>query len=179
MAADLVSVVVPARNGGRFLADAITSALDQGANPVEVIVVDDASQDDTRAVAERFRSGVRVERLGGVGPAAARNHGVAVARGRWLAFLDADDVWAANKLERQLGELAHRQADALALGTCRQFSGEAARAEAMHPRPPRTCWARRSYGARCGNASARCARTCVSATSWNGCCGRGSSVCAS
>ena len=97
-----VSVVIPAYNGALTLPRTIESALAQTAPPLEILVVDDGSADDTAAVAERFGAPVRVLRQANAGPAAARNHGVREARGQWIALLDADDQWAPQKLERQL-----------------------------------------------------------------------------
>jgi glycosyltransferase involved in cell wall biosynthesis len=86
----LASVVIICFNHGRFLAEAIESALAQTLRDVEVVVVDDGSTDDTPAVAGRFAS-VRYVRQENQGMAAARNAGIAASRGRYVAFLDADD----------------------------------------------------------------------------------------
>ena len=104
MADDLVSVVIPVYNGERFLAEAIESVQGQTWRPVEVIVVDDGSTDRSGEVARRFAS-VRCLRQDNAGQAVARNHGAAVATGQFLAFLDADDLWLADKLERQMAAL--------------------------------------------------------------------------
>ena len=70
--------------------------------PAEVIVVDDGSTDDTEGVVARYESAVRYHRIDNVGPSAARNVGVSLAKGSWLAFCDSDDLWQPTKLERQL-----------------------------------------------------------------------------
>lgn len=88
------SVVVPAWNAERFLGEAITSVLAQSLPPLEIVVVDDGSTDTTKAVAEGFGGRVCVLSGPNAGPSAARNRGVREARGSWIAFLDADDVWA-------------------------------------------------------------------------------------
>jgi glycosyltransferase involved in cell wall biosynthesis len=98
---DSVSVVIPVRNGERFLAEAIESAIGQSRPPQEVIVVDDGSTDSTSAVAGAFESRVRYVGQPPLGVATALNCGVDLARGELLAFLDADDVWTHEKLERQ------------------------------------------------------------------------------
>jgi glycosyltransferase involved in cell wall biosynthesis len=108
--------VIPVHNGEAMLAGALESALGQTLGNVEVIVVDDGSTDATAAViAEYIARDDRVVPVSQAnrGLSAARNAGVAVARGRMIAFLDADDVWLPTKLERQLAYLdAHRECDA-------------------------------------------------------------------
>jgi glycosyltransferase involved in cell wall biosynthesis len=107
-----VSVIIPTFNRARFLADAIGSVLDQTHRDVELIVVDDGSTDDTPAVLGRVvDTRLRVVRIAHSGrPARARNVGIAHASGRFLAFLDSDDVWRTTKLERQLAALRHAPA---------------------------------------------------------------------
>jgi glycosyltransferase involved in cell wall biosynthesis len=105
----LVSVVIPVRNGVKYLGEATNSALMQGQVEVEVIVVDNGSSDGSRALAESFGAPVRVIDESRPGAAHARNAGVRLARGEYLAFLDADDVWLPGKLERQLALLDSRQ----------------------------------------------------------------------
>jgi glycosyltransferase involved in cell wall biosynthesis len=104
-----VSVVIPAYNAERELRQAVESALAQTAGDLEVIVVDDGSTDGTRAVAEGFDDPrVRAVSQENAGAAAARNAGIAVASGEYVAFLDADDAWLPTKLERQLAVLESR-----------------------------------------------------------------------
>lgn len=94
------SVIIPAYNAAATIEAAIQSCLSQSLLPLEIIVVDDASTDDTAAVVRSINS----ERLHLIildknsGPSVARNHGMDAARGDYYAFLDADDVWSANKL---------------------------------------------------------------------------------
>jgi glycosyltransferase involved in cell wall biosynthesis len=104
-----VSVVIPARNAAHFICDAVHSALhDQGVT-VEVIVVDNASSDHTKAAVESaFGSRVRVVHEPALGCANARNTGVRASTGAYIAFLDADDVWLPGKLRRQVRELESR-----------------------------------------------------------------------
>ena len=97
-----VSVVIPTYNYGRFLATAIDSALAQTYTPMEVIVVDDGSTDDTAAVVARYGDRIRVLRKPNGGLSSARNAGIALARGDLVALLDADDRWLPEKLERQV-----------------------------------------------------------------------------
>jgi glycosyltransferase involved in cell wall biosynthesis len=103
-----VSVVIPTRNRAGFLARALRSVLAQRDADLEVIVVDDASSDGTSRLVrsvndERVRLVSLTERHGEGG---ARNAGIAQARGRWVAFVDDDDLWAPDKLRTQLGVLA-------------------------------------------------------------------------
>jgi glycosyltransferase involved in cell wall biosynthesis len=97
-----VSVIIPTWNRAREVCAAIDSALAQTARPLEIIVVDDGSTDDTAGVLARYGDAIRVVRQHNQGVAAARNAGIAAARGELLAFLDSDDVWLPRKLELQL-----------------------------------------------------------------------------
>lgn len=102
----LVSAVIPVHNGGAMLAEAVQSVLAQHLPPaveVEVIVVDDGSVD---GAPDALAAGVLVLSQENSGPSAARNVGVAAARGELVAFLDADDRWKADKLTSQVGHLA-------------------------------------------------------------------------
>jgi glycosyltransferase involved in cell wall biosynthesis len=96
-----VSVVVPAYDAKATVGAAISSALWQTFCDLEVVVVDDGSRDATGAIAEAFGEPVRIVRQENAGVAAARNLGIAEARGELIAFCDADDVW----LPRHLDEL--------------------------------------------------------------------------
>jgi glycosyltransferase involved in cell wall biosynthesis len=100
--APICSVVIPVWNGEKYLAEAVNSVLAQSRTDLEVIIVDDGSTDGTPAVIAQFGQIVRSLRQPNQGVSAARNAGIAAARGKYVAFLDADDVWLPNKLERQL-----------------------------------------------------------------------------
>jgi glycosyltransferase involved in cell wall biosynthesis len=97
-----VSVVIPCYNYGRFLAQAINSALAQLYPPVEVIVVDDGSNDNTADVARSFGERVRYIHQENRGLSGARNTGIRAAVGEWIAVLDADDIWQKDKLLLQM-----------------------------------------------------------------------------
>ncbi|MBT8165765.1 MAG: glycosyltransferase family 2 protein [Acidimicrobiia bacterium] len=102
---DLISVVIPAYNAERFLSATLDSALAQTHQDVEVLVVDDGSTDDTADLVANYVDRdrrVRYIRQDNAGVAAARNHGIELARGRFIAPLDADDLWKEEKLEAQL-----------------------------------------------------------------------------
>jgi glycosyltransferase involved in cell wall biosynthesis len=99
----LVSVVLPVRNGARFIREALDSVLTQDHRPIEVTVVDAESTDGTREiVAEYAEAGVRLLDQHGEGIAAAWNQGIAASAGRFLAFISSDDRWLPGKLTRQL-----------------------------------------------------------------------------
>jgi glycosyltransferase involved in cell wall biosynthesis len=97
-----VSVVIPVRNGARYLGEAIESVLAQSRAAYECLVIDDGSTDATAAVAQTFGDAVRYVRRAHNGVSAARNLGLALARGELVAFLDHDDTWLPGKLEAQL-----------------------------------------------------------------------------
>jgi NAD(P)-dependent dehydrogenase (short-subunit alcohol dehydrogenase family) len=101
---DVVSVVVPVRNGERHLAAALDSILAQRGPALDVVVVDNASQDGSGKVAAAYADrGVRLlHHATPTGPGGSRNTGVAAARGEWLAFLDADDEWLRGIVELNL-----------------------------------------------------------------------------
>src|SRR5262245_7125063 len=98
-----VSIIIPTYNRTGFLRAAVASALAQTLHDFEIIVVDDASKDDTERVLRHFEDSritlIRHEINRGV--AAARNTGVENAKGKYFAFLDDDDEWLPNKLNRQ------------------------------------------------------------------------------
>lgn len=96
----LVSIVIPCFNAERFVGEALESALNQSYPLIEVIVVDDGSTDESPKVIAAFGDAIRCERTANRGPSAARNRGLALARGDYVQFLDADDL-----LERQKVEL--------------------------------------------------------------------------
>jgi teichuronic acid biosynthesis glycosyltransferase TuaG len=105
-ATERVSIVMPAYNAARFIEEAIRSVQAQTESNWELLVVDDGSSDGTPVIVERLAASdprirlLRTERRQGPGP--ARNAAMDAATGRWLGFLDSDDRWRADKLERQL-----------------------------------------------------------------------------
>jgi len=103
-----VSVVIPAFNAAAFLPKAIESALDQSLPPAEVIVVDDGSTDGTAAVMASFGSRICCAHQPNRGVSAARNAGLAMAGGTYVAFLDADDYFLPRKLAAQTEILQSR-----------------------------------------------------------------------
>jgi len=105
-ASQRTSVILPVRNGERFIAEAIRSALSQLAADDEIVVVDDASSDATRSVIAGMEE-PRVRLLGGSGRgvSSARNIGLAAATGEFIAFLDHDDLWPSARHAALLGSL--------------------------------------------------------------------------
>ena len=120
MSNSLVSVVIPVKDGERFLAEAINSVLEQDYRPLEITVVDDGSTDSTAEIARSFEE-VHYMYQTNQGHAAAMNLGVKTAVGEFLAFLDADDLWEPNKLELQVGYLVEHPAVDYVIARTRNF----------------------------------------------------------
>jgi glycosyltransferase involved in cell wall biosynthesis len=97
-----VSVVIPCYNGAKFLRETLDSVLAQTYPVLEVLVIDDGSTDDSAAIAESFGPPIRVIRQPNQGESVARNRGIDEAKGEWIAFLDADDLWDAQKIHKQM-----------------------------------------------------------------------------
>jgi glycosyltransferase involved in cell wall biosynthesis len=97
----LISVIIPSYNSARFVGRAVQSALAQTFSPIEVIVVDDGSTDDTRRQLSHWNGDVRYIHQPNGGPSKARNRGIDEARGELIAFLDSDDEWFPDKLTQQ------------------------------------------------------------------------------
>lgn len=117
----LVSVIVPVWNGERFLAAALDSIVAPPAARVEVIVVDDGSSDGSGFIAAGREPLVRTVRQEHGGLPGARNRGLAEAQGSRIAFLDADDLWSADKLAVQLQALERRPDVEVVLGRTRRM----------------------------------------------------------
>ena len=150
-----VSVVVPTRNRADLLPLTVRSALGQRNVDLELVVVDDGSDDDTvRLVTHvddpRVRL-VRHERPCGV--SAARNSGIAAARGRWVALLDDDDVWAPDKLPSQLAAAADAGAGWVYAGDVAVDEGLRILGGGPPPAPARVLAELRRYNAVPGSAS--------------------------
>ena len=97
-----ISVVIPSYNGGSFLIETLESALAQTHDDREIIVVDDGSTDNTKERLGPYLDQIRYVRQDNAGVAAARNHGIKLASGDYIALLDADDLWNPRKLEVQM-----------------------------------------------------------------------------
>lgn len=103
---DLVSVITPVHNASKYLGETIDSVLTQTYRNLEIILIDDASTDSSREIIKKYQEldqrvkSVLLDVNGGV--ANARNVGIKNAKGRFIAFLDSDDLWKVNKLEEQI-----------------------------------------------------------------------------
>ena len=115
----LVSVIIPTYNRWPLVTETIDSALGQDYPNVEVIVVDDGSTDETETeLTKRYGSRVRYLKQENQGPGAARNTGIEIAAGEYIAFLDSDDLWLPNKLSVQVAAMADNEEWALAYNPC-------------------------------------------------------------
>lgn len=116
----LVSVLMPAYNGEKYIEEAIRSVMAQTISDWELVVIDDCSQDDTRFIVQSLAledDRIRLYRnLRNLGAARARNRGLDLCRGEYVALLDCDDVWYPKKLEKQLTLARQEQADIVYCG---------------------------------------------------------------
>lgn len=124
-----ISAIVPVYNGIRFLAEALESVWQQTCRPDEVIIVDDGSTDGSVQLVAQFEaqmgSALRYSYQENRGQGSARNRGVEMATGAFLAFLDHDDVWLPRKLEHQRGVLTSTEGLDGVFGLVQQWRGAA------------------------------------------------------
>lgn len=102
---DLVSIITPSYNTARFIEETIQSVLNQTYTNWEMLIVDDCSSDNTKQIVRKYLSDGRIkyyENDKNSGAAISRNKALQLAKGRWIAFLDSDDLWDAKKLEEQI-----------------------------------------------------------------------------
>lgn len=120
------SVVVPVYNSGRTAIAAIDSVLAQSYACCELMVIDDGSTDDSAALLRARYAGatdmIRIERIANRGAAGARNQGIALCRGQWVAFLDSDDAWLPHKMQQQF-ELIAGEPDLVLVGALTNMRG--------------------------------------------------------
>ena len=100
-----ISVIIPAYNAEAFIRTAIESVLAQTLPAYEILVVDDGSTDQTPLIVEEYGAAIVLIHLENGGPARARNYGTELAKGEYVAFLDADDSWRADKLAMQVSAI--------------------------------------------------------------------------
>ncbi|RLD45745.1 MAG: glycosyltransferase family 2 protein [Bacteroidetes bacterium] len=117
-----ISVVIPVYNTEKYLDQAIESVLKQNEKPLEIIVVDDASSDNSINVAEQFGNKITLlKQPNNNGCGASRNRGIEHANGKYLAFIDADDLWTSGKLKNQLAYLENNPDIDMVFGMVEQF----------------------------------------------------------
>ncbi len=108
MLEDYVSVIIPVYNNVQYLGEAIESVLKQSYTSYEIIIVDDGSTEDITGVVQHYLDefeNIRLVQQTNMGPGPARNAGIRLAKGEWIAFLDADDIWCPEKMKKQVAYL--------------------------------------------------------------------------
>lgn len=123
-----ISVIIPTYNAGDYLSDALDSIQRQAVVPLETIVIDDGSTDDTGQVVRQYPN-VRYLYQSNEGPSAARNRGIAMAKGNLLAFCDADDWWVDDKLSLQVNRMKVHPTAQIVLGHLQREWPDGRRAE--------------------------------------------------
>lgn len=98
----LVSVIIPSYNRADYIDETIESVLAQTYSSIEIIVIDDGSTDNTREIVAKYEPRVRYVWQENAERGAARNHGLRLAKGEFIAFLDSDDVWLPNKVQKDI-----------------------------------------------------------------------------
>ncbi|BAQ61473.1 glycosyltransferase [Geminocystis sp. NIES-3708] len=116
----LISVIIPAFNAEKYLKDAIESVIKQNYQPLEIILIDDGSTDNTAKIAKSFQN-IKYIYQENSGPAIARNNGIKIAGGDYIAFLDQDDLWTPNKLSLQINYLKDHSDISYVLGQQKIF----------------------------------------------------------
>lgn len=117
----LVSVIIPAYNASSTIISCINSVLQQTYPSIEIIIINDGSNDDTQQLVENYKKVEKISNLSiyeqiNSGPSVARNNGINLAKGKYIAFLDSDDSWAHDKIEKQVRFLENNK-DAVLIGT--------------------------------------------------------------
>lgn len=102
MSDPLVSVVIPFYSGISWLEDALKSVMNQRYNNLEILVINDGSKEDMSSLINKYSEEVKFINKENGGPASARNKGIVLATGKYIAFLDSDDVWLPGKLQKQI-----------------------------------------------------------------------------
>jgi len=129
----LISCVVPVFNGERYLSETLDSILAQTYRPLEIVVVDDGSTDQTADVIASYSDKVHYFKQANAGVPAARNLGISAAAGAFIAFLDADDLWHPEKLERQMACFKARPELEICLTHVQNFWGSKSETQLNRP----------------------------------------------
>jgi glycosyltransferase involved in cell wall biosynthesis len=124
MRSPIVSVVIPAYNVGRFLPETLASVFNQSYSSYEVIIVDDGSTDGTGETLRAYEGRLIYRHQQNRGPSAARNAGIRAARGNYIAFLDADDLWSRDKLKLQVDFMEQNLQIGLVFSDMEEFDHE-------------------------------------------------------
>jgi glycosyltransferase involved in cell wall biosynthesis len=124
VAAERITAVIPAYNCAAYVGQAVESVLCQTRPVDEIIVIDDGSTDNTASVLAPYSDRIRYVKQENRGASAARNRGVELAQGDWIALLDADDVWTPDKIQRQLQAAAQYPAAVLIYAQMANFVDE-------------------------------------------------------
>ena len=119
-----VSVIIPTYNRGRYISSTVDSVLRQTFDDLEVVVVDDGSTDDTRDKLKKYNSRIKVIHQKNSERALSRNTGVANSTGKYIAFLDSDDLWLEDKLEKQVEILDESPDTVLVFGQSQRINAE-------------------------------------------------------
>lgn len=119
-----ISVIIPVFNGEKFIRKAIKSVIDQNYDPLEIIVVDDGSTDGTAEIAKNTHPEILYAYQENAGVAAARNQGLKMATGDYVAFIDADDLWPENKIHDHFEHLHEYPENLISLGSILQFGND-------------------------------------------------------
>lgn len=117
----LVSIITPSYNTGRFIAETITSVINQTYTNWEMLIVDDCSKDNTEEIVSGFNDHriKFIKNESNMGAAASRNRAIRESKGEWIAFLDSDDLWVPDKLESQINFMCkHKYAFSCGYSTC-------------------------------------------------------------
>lgn len=110
-----VSVIIPSYNYGEFISDGIESVINQTYKDFEIIVVDDGSTDNTSESVKKYQDRVSYFYKENGGPSSARNYGIHNAKGKYICFLDADDIFLPEKLELQINYMEDNKDDNIGL----------------------------------------------------------------
>ena len=116
-----ISVIIPVYNGELYLGEAIESVLSQSFQPSEIIIIDDGSADSSKSIVKQYKPNVHYFYQTNKGTASARNLGINMSRGNFLAFLDQDDTWESKKLEMQINAFQKDKNLDIVFGYLQQF----------------------------------------------------------
>lgn len=112
----LVSVIIPSYNYEAFIGQCVESVLNQDYPNIEILIIDDGSQDNSVKLLEKMGAPLKIIRQNNQGVSSARNRGLMEAKGEYIAFLDADDYWASSKIRKQLTALIENRVDLIYSG---------------------------------------------------------------